>query len=169
MSRASGHPLGTLVAACLAFILLPVGCAPPRTLSSPSAAAVQAEVRQALDQISERSARGDLSAVMALFDDEADILLVGSDKGEVFKGRAVMEGWLGQLYRGNGFSWQMDRVDISSHGDTAWAFVEGKMHVRDKLTGKLRFSTPYRFSAVMVKRGDRWAWRLFHGSAPGKE
>jgi hypothetical protein len=35
--------------------------------------------------------------------------------------------------RGNRFSWEMDRVDISHHEDTAWA------------------------------------WRLFHGSAPGKE
>ena len=35
--------------------------------------------------------------------------------------------------------------------------------------GKLRFKAPYRFSAVLVRRGQGWAWRLFHGSAPGKE
>ena len=106
---------------------------------------------------------------MAQFDDNAEIMLVGSDKGEVFKGRAAMEGWLASLYRTSGFGWQMDRVEISHHGETAWAFVEGKMNVYSKATGKLRFSTPYRFSAVLVKRGDRWVWRLFHGAAPGKE
>jgi ketosteroid isomerase-like protein len=146
-------------------VLLVAGCAAPRT----EPAALQAEVRRALDQFNETSGRGDLQGVLALFDDQADILLVGSDKGEVYKGRAAMEGWLGALYRGNGFNWQMDRVEISGHGDTAWAFVEGKMSVREKATGKLRFSSPYRFSAVLVRRGSGWAWRLFHGSAPGRE
>jgi ketosteroid isomerase-like protein len=130
---------------------------------------VKAEVRRALDLFGEASGRGDLPAVLAQFEDAADILVVGSDKGEVFKGRAAIEGWLGQLYKGSGFSWQMDRVDISHQGDTAWAFVEGRMEVRAKATGKLRFSAPYRFSAVLVRRGEGWAWRLFHGSAPGKE
>jgi len=156
-------------AACLAATCCLVGCCPPRPVPTASSEVVQAEVRSALDRFSELSGRGDLASVMTQFDDQADILLVGSDKGEVYKGRAAMEGWLGQLYQGSGFSWQMDRVDISSHGETAWVFVEGKMNVRNKATGALRFSAPYRFSGVLVKRGDGWAWRLFHGSAPGKE
>ena len=153
-------------------LLLPasfMACDSPRTVPSPSSAVVQAEVRKAIDSFSEASNRGDLAGVLAKFDDQPDILLVGSDKGEVYKGRAAMEVWLGSLYTSNGFGWQMDRVEISHHGETAWAFVEGKMNVYSKATGKLRFSTPYRFSAVLVKRGDRWVWRLFHGSAPGKE
>ncbi len=156
------------VSICLGMVLL-VGCVPPKATPAPSAEVVQAGVRKALDQINEVSGRGDLAGVLALFEDRADIMLVGSDKGEIFKGRAAMEGWLGQLYKGSGFSWQMDRVDISHHGDTAWAFVEGRMVVTAKATGKVRFSAPYRYSAVLVKRGDGWAWRLFHGSTPAKE
>ena len=145
------------------------GCASQGSGSPTSSGNVQAEVRRALDQFNELSGRADLSAIMAQFDDKADIMIVGSDVGEVFKGRAAMEGWLESLYKSSGFSWQMDRVEISHNGDTAWAFVEGKMNVNSKATGKLRFSKPYRFSAVLVKQGDRWVWRLFHGSAPGKE
>lgn len=156
------------LALALAAVLAALGCAAPRTAPA-GRANVQAEVRRALDRLSETSGRGDLAAVLAQFDDAADVLLVGSDKGEVFKGRAAMEGWLGALYRGNGFSWRMDRVDISHHGETAWAFVEGRMVVADKVSGKVRMDAPYRFSAVLVRRGDGWAWRLFHGSAPGKE
>jgi ketosteroid isomerase-like protein len=146
-----------------------LGCATPHSLPLPATEVVNAEVRQTLDQFNTLAGRGDLAAVLALFDDQADILLVGSDKGEVFKGRAAMEGWLGSLFKSSGFSWQMDRVDISHHGETAWAFVEGRMNVSSLTTGKLRFSAPYRFSAVLVKRGNRWVWRLFHGSAPGRE
>lgn len=159
----------TLTIAQVALVVTLTGCASPRTVPATSSDAMQVEIRKAIDEFSEASSRGDMAAVMAKFDDRADILLVGSDKGEVFKGRAAMEGWLGRLFKSNGFGWQMDRVDISHNGDTAWAFVEGKMNVSDKNTGKLRFSAPYRFSIVFVKKDKHWALRLFHGSAPGKE
>ena len=146
-----------------------IACKPPRAVPQSSSEVVQAEIRKAIDSFSETSNRGDLAGVLAKFDEQADILLVGSDKGEVYKGRAAMEAWLGSLYKSSGFGWQMDRVDISHNGDTAWAFVEGKMNVSNKVTGKLRFSAPYRFSVVFVKRGNGWVLRLFHGSAPGKE
>jgi len=152
---------------CTGLVLgMALGCQAPRSVPAP--AQVDAEVRQALEQFSNAAAAGDVKACLALFEDRADILLVGSDKGEVFKGPAAMEGWLRGLLRSNRFSWEMDRVDLSHHGDTAWAFVEGRMVVKDP-AGKLRFKAPYRFSAVLVRRGDGWAWRLFHGSAPGKE
>jgi len=137
-------------------------------LPPPSSAAVQGEVRRALEKFNEVAGSGDMAALMSQFDDGADIMLIGSDKGEVFKGRAAMEGWVLSLFKENRFGWQMDRVDISNHGDTAWAFVEGKMIVRDT-SGKVWKTTPYRFTAVLVRRGDGWAWRLFHGSVPAKE
>lgn len=146
-----------------------VACRPPSAVRQPSPELVQAEVRKAIDNFSETSSRGDLAGVMAKFDDQADILLVGSDKGEIYKGRAAMESWLGRLYKSSGFGWQMDRVDISQNGNTAWAFVEGRMNVSNKATGEPRFSAPYRFSVVLVKRGNDWVLRFFHGSAPGKE
>ena len=140
----------------------------PEVVLPQSAEGVETEVRRALAQFDAAAAAGDVKGCLALFEDRADILLVGSDKGEVYKGPAAMEGWLTALLRNNRFSWEMDRVDISQNGDTAWAFVEGRMVVKDP-AGKLRFKAPYRFSAVLVRRGDGWAWRLFHGSAPGKE
>lgn len=153
-----------------AFALLGVlGCKIPDSSPIVPPQAVQSEVRQALDQFSQISGQANLQEFLALFDDQADILLVGSDKGEVFKGRAEMERWLSKLYRYSGFSWKMDRVEISSHEGTAWVFVEGKAVVTNRETGALRFTAPYRFSGVLVKRGNKWMWRLFHGSAPAKE
>lgn len=168
MQLQSVRPSTAIRAGLLPAALLLLGCAAPKPLPRPSAATVEAEVRRALAQFDAAAAAGDVKGCLALFEERADILLVGSDKGEVFKGPAAMEGWLAALLRGNRFSWEMDRVDISHNGDTAWAFVEGRMVVKDP-AGRLRFKAPYRFSAVLVRRGDGWAWRLFHGSAPGKE
>jgi len=141
------------------------GCATSRSAPSPSPENVQAEVRSALQRWNDAAGSGDVRALLSQFDDGADILLVGSDVGEVFKGRAAMEAWLVKLTARNRFGWQMDRVEVGSNGSTAWTFVEGSMTVRDG-TGKVRGVTPYRFTGVLVKRGDSWAWTLFHGSVP---
>ncbi len=153
-------------AAVTAFLL--VGCASARPTPSPPSDAVPAEIKSALERWNDDAGRGDLAAFMSQFDDSADILLVGSDKGEVFKGRAQIEGWLGKLMAKNRFSWRMDRVDISASGDTAWVFVDGAMIVKDA-AGKVLVTTPYRFTGVLVRRGDGWAWRLFNGSVPVAE
>lgn len=158
------------LALCAACILLPMtGCQGPSPIPSASPETVQRDIREELARFSELSGASDLQGVLARFDDDPDILLVGSDAGEVFKGRAAMEAWLGKLYGSSGFSWRMDRIEIGGHADTAWAFVEGHAVVTKKETGAIRFTAPYRFSAVFVKRAQAWKWRLFHGSAPGKE
>jgi ketosteroid isomerase-like protein len=156
----------TAYAAVTAFLL--AGCATERPTPTLPHDDVQVEIKGTLQRWNDDAGRGDLPAFMAQFDDAADILLVGSDKGEVFKGRAQIEGWLGKLMARNRFSWRMDRVDISASGDTAWAFVEGAMIVKN-VAGKVLVTTPYRFTGVLVKRGDRWAWRLFNGSIPRGE
>ena len=168
MTRNARHPLEPAAASGLAVLLLCAGCAAPRTVPAASDSSVQAEIRQALADFNDAGGKGDLARVMSLFDADPDILMVGSDKGEVFKGRAAMEGWLRALLTGNRFSWRMDRVDISHHGDTAWAFVEGAMMVSNP-AGKVWKTTPYRFTAVLVRRGEGWAWRVFQGSVPVAE
>lgn len=143
-------------------------CGSPQMVPPPTAAVVDGEVRQALQEFSDRAGRGDVRQFMSQFDEGADIMMVGSGGTQVFKGRAAIEAWLGQVFSGLRLSFQMNRVDISHNGETAWAFVEGTETQRD-LSGKVLGISPYRFTAVLVKRGDRWVWRLFHGSTPEKE
>ncbi len=159
--------MNQLMRAILLLALLVSGCSSPRNDTVPSPATVQTEVRQALGRFSDLSGRGDVALFMSQFDSVADIMMVGSGKEQVFKGRAAIEQWLAPLLPTKHISFQMDRVDISSHGETAWAFVEGTETIRDE-TGKVLASDPYRFTAVLVKQGDRWVWRLFHGSTPEK-
>ena len=104
---------------------------------------------------------------MSMFDDSENIMLIGSDSCEVFKGKDQIKGWLTQLFDMASFSWEMDRIDIDSNDNTAWVFVEGRMVVAFK-TGKTK-KTPYRFTGIMVRKGSEWKWRLFNGSNPRGE
>jgi SnoaL-like domain len=143
---------------------------PPVPPPGPAAAQVDSDaaVSASLDSMNPLLARRDLPGFMALFEDTDDILLVGSDTGEVFRGRARVAGFLKQLYAlPFTFSFDMTNVTIQRHADSAWAFVGGAMvHTAADGTATKR---PYRFSIAMVKVGQTWRWQLFHGSVPGGE
>jgi ketosteroid isomerase-like protein len=130
------------------------------------------DVRATLSALNAACAARDLGAFMALFDDSDEILFVGSDKGELFRGREATRAFMQTLY---GlpfvFSFDLGEVVIRQDGGHAWIFVDGKMvrtADRGAAVGKVGES-PYRFSITMVKRDDRWRWQLFHGSVPGTE
>ncbi len=144
------------------------GCASTRPAPTETREDARPAVQAALARWNEAAGRGDLAGMMAQLDDRAEVLLVGSDTGEVFAGRPAIETWLARLFRNARFTWKMDRVDVDANGDTAWVFVEGAMSVTDK-AGKPRGSTPYRFSGVLVRRDGGWAWRQWHGSIPRAE
>jgi hypothetical protein len=94
----------TAAHAAVTALLLPGRASAPPTWPLPSDA-LEPEIRIALQGWNDAASRGDLAAFMAPFDDSADILLVGSDKGEVFKGRAQVEGW--PVKRGDVWAWRL--------------------------------------------------------------
>jgi len=128
---------------------------------------IKDEITNVLKDWNAAAKSSDLEKSMSLFDDSENILLIGSDSGEVFKGKEQIRGWLSQLYSVAGFSWEMDRIDIDYNENTAWVFVEGRMVVEFK-NGKMK-KPPYRFTGIMVKKGNDWKWRLFNGSNPRGE
>ncbi len=105
--------------------------------------------------------------VMSQFDSSENIILVGSDNGEIYRGKKQIKGWLDQLLKHAGFSWEMNKIDIDYNDNTAWVFVEGKMVVNWD-SGETH-KTPYRFTGIMVKKKGVWKWRLFDGSIPRGE
>ena len=128
---------------------------------------VKIEITQALKTWNAAAKSADADQCMALFDDSENIMLIGSDKGEINKGKTQVKAWLTQLSGFASFSWEMDSINIDSNGKTAWVFVEGTMIVEFKKGGIRR--TPYRFTGIMVKKKDAWKWRLFNGSIPRGE
>jgi ketosteroid isomerase-like protein len=130
-------------------------------------AKVKTEITAALEQFNAAAKRANVDETLSLFDNTDDILLVGSDSGEIYKGKEQIRGWLAALFKHNSFAWEMNRIDIDCNGKTAWVFVDGAMVVTNS-KGKIR-KTPYRFTGIMVKKNKEWKWRLFNGSNPRPE
>jgi ketosteroid isomerase-like protein len=108
-----------------------------------------------------------LDQVMSMLDITDGLMVVGSDNGEINKGKDEVKAWLSKIFGFAGFSWEMTRVDIDSNGKTAWVFMDGKMIVDFHKGGQK--VTPYRFAGVLVKKNGVWKWRLFDGSVPQHE
>src|SRR6478752_9459398 len=125
------------------------------------------EIRTSLQLWNDAAKRRDTTAIMKMFDKAEDIMLVGSDSGEIFKGPSAVKQFMIFLFAQYSFSWDMKRVDIAYNENTAWAFTEGNMTVTDNNGGII--VTPYRFTAIFVKRNDGWKWRLYNGSIPKGE
>lgn len=93
-----------------------------------------------------------------------DILLIGSDAGEVARGSQEVSAFFTRIFsRDSTFSWEWDRIDISHAGNLAWLFVEGRVVISD---GNEQRKLPYRMSGVLEHQGERWLWRQYHGSEP---
>jgi hypothetical protein len=125
---------------------------------------VNAEITEALKLWNTATKNANTDQAIALFDISDNIMVIGSDSGEVFKGKNQISGWLNAIFKHNSFSWEMNRTDIDYNENTAWIFMDGSMIVtNDK--GKIR-KTPYRFTGIMVRKKGEWKWRLFDGSIP---
>jgi len=125
------------------------------------------EITEALNSWNTACKSGDVEKLMNMFDDSEGIMLIGSARGEINKGKVDIKKWLGQLSSFAGFSWEMNRIDIDANNTTAWVFVDGKMIVNFHKGGQK--ITPYRFSAILIKKNAVWKWRQFYGSVPQSE
>ena len=103
-------------------------------------------------------------AAVELFSDDGDISFSGSDLPE----RATTKAELLTLMRAIAaspdalrFAWTEKRAHVE--GDVAWVNAAGSVRV----TGPAGERTiPYRLTAVLRRRGGRWAWHTFAGSEP---
>ncbi|CAN5387210.1 hypothetical protein BH10BAC2_BH10BAC2_44360 [soil metagenome] len=125
------------------------------------------QIRYSLQVWNEAAKQKDTISIMNMFDKAEDIMVVGSDSGEIFKGQAAVKQFIGWLFSQYSFYWEWDRVDIAYNEKTAWAFTDGRMSVTDANSNTI--ITPYRFTAIFVKRSDGWKWRLYNGSIPKGE
>jgi len=93
-----------------------------------------------------------------------DVLLAGSDAGEIARGREELAAFFPRLFtRPTTFAYEVQRVDASRAGDLVWFFAEGRMTVA---SADGRRTVPYSISGVLERYGERWLWRQYHGSEP---
>ncbi len=126
-------------------------------------AEIQSQVREVLERFNEFVATKN-SQVLAEFAPGEDVLLIGSDAGEISKGRQALQAFFERIFaREVTFSWEWDRLEVSSAGDLAWFFAEGWVVLT---TAKEQRKAPYRTSGVLERLDGRWLWRQYHGSEP---
>jgi ketosteroid isomerase-like protein len=128
-------------------------------------AAFKKEITSSLELWNNLAKNRDVTHFMDLLDNTEEIMVVGSDSGEVFKGKEQIKSWMKILFAHRSFSWEMNRVDIDHNGNTAWVFMDGYMIVTNDKGKTAKF--PYRFTGILVKVKNIWKWRLFDGAVPG--
>ncbi len=125
------------------------------------------EIKKVLDTWNEIGKKRDVNAFMNAFDNSDDIILVGSDSAEISNGRTEIKQFIASLFAQFSFQWDYQSLTITGNENTAWAFTDGHMSVTDN-NGKV-LVTPYRFTAIFIKRGKEWKWKLYNGSIPKGE
>jgi hypothetical protein len=130
-----------------------------------SSESVKGEIIQTLQRFNTAAQSSSTDQLMALFDKTANIMFIGGDSAEIWKGDDQIRGHLNSIFPQESVSLQMDRVDIDFKESTAWVFMDGYIVI---LTNKgEKFKAPYRFTAILVKKNGDWKFRLFNGSNPG--
>jgi len=170
MNTSSIHKIKLTFLCIFTFILVQNGNSAtiPVQINNKDSVDINSEIRKGLDRLNEVLATKDLKTVMSIYDDSNDIIVIGSDSGEVFIGKERVQEFMKVIVSMPFiFSFDMDNVIINHDNNNAWVFVDGKMvHTRsDWKVSKI----PYRIMAVMVKQGDDWKWKVFSGSIPRGE
>ena len=125
----------------------------------------EAAVRASFDGFGTALDSGDLEAALDWCTD--DFVFIGSGDGEEAVGKAAVpamfEALSPHLDRLQ-FSLVWDSIEIDVIGDLAVVLASGKATlVTANRDGRFR----YRLTGLLVRHGDRWLWRLHHGSEPG--
>lgn len=151
----------TRLVATGAALLLVLGFGP--RAASPPRTGAERGVRQALMRLNALLMKRD-PAVVDEFTGDDDTLLVGSEMGEVARGRAGLEAHFAAIFaRPQTISFDWREVEVAVHGTTAWLHAEGHVVLHGDAGDERR---AYRLTGVFELHGGRWKWRLFHGSEP---
>jgi ketosteroid isomerase-like protein len=128
---------------------------------------VKSEINQTLQRFNTAAQNSNTEQIMTLFDESANIMFIGGDSAEIWKGADQIRGHLNSIFPQESVSLQMDRIDIDYNENTAWVFVDGYIGIETEKGEK--FKAPYRFTGILVKKNNTWKFRLFNGSNPGGE
>ena len=103
-------------------------------------------------------------ALRSEFAGDADVLVLGSEAGELAEGQEGLDAFVRGLSRSaTRYSWRWRRQAVSCAGDIAWLYADGEVTAHE-VSGEER--RPYRLTGVLERIEGSWLWRQFHGSEP---
>lgn len=121
------------------------------------------EVTAALNRLGMLVSRKD-PAVIGEFASDAEVLLVGSEGGEIVEGSGALREFFQRVFRAPAnVGWEWRKVRVACEENVAWLFAEGEVVIVADARPQRR---PYRLTGVLSRHGKRWIWRHFHGSEP---
>ena len=127
---------------------------------------IKSEIMSALQLFNTCAQKANTDMMMSLFDDSENIMFIGSDSAEIWKGKDQIRGHFNSIFPKESVSLEMNRIDIDYNDQTAWVLVDGSIHISSD--SKEIFKAPYRFTGILIKKKQEWKWRLFDGSSPQK-
>jgi hypothetical protein len=117
-----------------------------------------------LDEFGRSISNQDLDAALATFSLRPDVLLVGSEAGEVAKGPEALRSFLELvLNSGSRITWQWSTRHGAIFGDAGYVFAEGEVIVTSATATSRQ---PYRMTGILVREGTEWRLLCFHGAEP---
>ena len=127
-------------------------------------ASPEAAVRAAFDAFGAALDAGDVDEALAWCTD--DVVFIGSGEGEEAVGHDAFPAMLAALapHLDNlQFTLIWNSIDIDVLGDVALVAAWGEAEL---VTSTRNDRMRYRLTGVLVQSGDRWLWRVHHGSEP---
>lgn len=97
-------------------------------------------------------------------DFEEDALLLGSEAGEVARGREEIAAHFATLFEQPFIiEFAFESVEVETVDDLGWLYAEGAaVLIQQSQQRRL----PYRLTGVLQQADSGWRWKLFHGSEP---
>lgn len=150
------------------LVALLAGCATTNRTPAPDEQAI----RDTLKVLNSSLAARDIDDFMGLFEHSDDILLVGPDPGQVYRGWDAIRHYMIEVFH-LPFTASFDLQDamVRQNGDSAWVYVGGPAlrTVDHGPSGGMMTHEPWRYTVVMVREDGRWRWQLLHGSIAGSK
>ena len=117
-------------------------------------------VLAAVDALFDHIANGKHRESIESFTGDADVMLIGSEPGEIAIGPEALRTFFADLYaRPYRVLFSMPERRVSAAGNVAWITGEGTYVLS---TGGE--PAPYRLTGILERRRERWLWQVFSGS-----
>lgn len=122
------------------------------------------EVTAVLHNIATAYAKRDITALLANFASDPDVLMYGTGPDEKRVGQAEIQAQAKRDWaQSEAAAIKHETVSVSAAGSVAWAAVDGAFEV--KVDGQ-EMAVPARITYTLEKRGDKWLIVQAHFSVP---
>ncbi|MDG6997242.1 MAG: SgcJ/EcaC family oxidoreductase [Nitrososphaerota archaeon] len=102
---------------------------------------------------------------MELFAKDPDTFLLGSGPRETVTGQTEFKAFSDQICSmPSAIVFEWDKCTVSCRDAVAWVYLEGTFHLKGGGADETRH--PYRITAVLEKRDDKWLIIQWHRSRP---